>query len=159
MMTRDEIAIKLAQITGRPIQEFLDVEEENEQHSRQNSEITSNVNSTENRNSDDDTNTELPHRIRPTQGFNSPTDDRNFSQTRDNESDGHEVDSEFGGQIINGKVIGGREMTRKEYLKYTKGLTCDEILKHKYLYKMFRAEKQNEVFFHRWVDSFPKGQA
>ena len=74
MMTRDEIAIKLAQITGRPIQEFLDVEEENEQHSRQNSEITSNVNSAENRNSDDDTNTELPHRIRPTQGFNSPTD-------------------------------------------------------------------------------------
>jgi hypothetical protein len=155
-MTRDEIAIKLSQITGKPIEEFLDVEPEDEEFGEQNSEITNNGNSTENRNSDDDTDAQLLHRVRSIKNSDTLSVDDNLVQIRDSKSKEYTVDDKFGGHIINGKVIGGRQMTRKEYLKYTKELTSSSLLKHKYLYKMFRAEKQNEVFFHRWIDSFPK---
>lgn len=61
-----------------------------------------------------------------------------------------------GSKIVQGKIIGGRQMTRKEYLKYVKGLTYESIWTHPLHYKLFRAEGQGEGFYFRWVDQFPK---
>jgi hypothetical protein len=63
-----------------------------------------------------------------------------------------------GSKIVKNKILGGRQMTRKEYLQLKRGLTYEEIWTHPLLYKMFRSEGQNESFFTRWVENFPRGE-
>lgn len=62
----------------------------------------------------------------------------------------------FGGNIVNKYLINTRQMTRKEYLHYTKGLKQSEILENALLYVMFRSEGQAQVNFFEWLDRFKK---
>jgi hypothetical protein len=56
------------------------------------------------------------------------------------------------GFIINNAVV----MSKKEYLKHSKGKSQDEILSDPLLYVMFRSEDQSDVNFFSWLDRFPK---
>lgn len=91
---------------------------------------------------------------------NQVKNDENVIQVRDNNGNQvHKIDdyhNTFGGSIFNGYVINGREMTRKEYLTYSKNLKQDELLKHPLLYLMFRAEGQGEANFFDWLSKFKK---
>ena len=58
--------------------------------------------------------------------------------------------------ITNNKILGGRTMTRKEYLQYTKGLMREDVNNHPLIHKMFRSEGQSEAFFTKWLDRFPE---
>jgi hypothetical protein len=134
-----DIAKQLATITGKPIEEFLDGIMESDDGKR----------APERQRSDS----------RDVRG-NTASDNEDESicnTTETRHSDQERIqDDVFLGEYVNGKVMYGRKMTRKEYREYTKGKTQEEIFKSPYLYKMFRAEGQNEVFFPRWIDSFPK---
>lgn len=57
-------------------------------------------------------------------------------------------------EVRNNKILDGRDMTRKEYLKYTKHLSKQEVLNHPLMYRMFRSEEQMEGNFHSWLDQF-----
>jgi hypothetical protein len=61
-----------------------------------------------------------------------------------------------GSKIVGSVILNGRQMTREEYLKYTKGKTYDEIMGHPLMYKMFRAEGQLDPSFMSWPNKFPK---
>lgn len=87
---------------------------------------------------------------------------RNTS-TESNKSNKHvEYSSEIKAYLVlfeakdvrNNKILDGRNMTRKEYLKYTKKLSKQEVLSHPLLYRMFRSEEQMEGNFHSWLDQF-----
>lgn len=62
----------------------------------------------------------------------------------------------FGGNIVNKYLMDTRQMTRKEYLHYTKALNQSEVLEHPLLYIMFRSEGQAQVNFFEWLDRFKK---
>lgn len=62
----------------------------------------------------------------------------------------------FGGVIVNKYLMEARQMTRKEYLQYAKGLKQSEILDHPLLYCMFRSEDQSQVNFLEWIGRFKK---
>lgn len=62
----------------------------------------------------------------------------------------------FGGNIVNKYLMDARQMTRKEYLNYSKGLKQSELLEHPLLYVMFRSEGQAQVNFFEWLDRFKK---
>jgi hypothetical protein len=125
-----DIAKQLATITGRPIEEFLDGITEGQRSN------TSDVRGNNVSNNEDEP-------------ICNTTETRYNNQRRVR-------DDVFLGEYVNGKVMGGRKMTKKEYREHTKGKTQEEIFASPYLYKMFRAEGQSEVFFTRWIDSFPK---
>jgi len=60
----------------------------------------------------------------------------------------------YGGRILNKHVLDSRQLTRKEYLSLTKGLTRSQLLEHPLLYAFFRAEDQNEFNFFEWIKRF-----
>ena len=62
----------------------------------------------------------------------------------------------FGGIIVNKYLMETRQMTRKEYLQYAKGLKQSDVLDHPLLYSMFRSEDQSQVNFLEWIDRFKK---
>jgi hypothetical protein len=62
---------------------------------------------------------------------------------------GNIADSGF---ILSNEVV----MSKKEYLKHSKGKSQDEILSDPLLYVMFRSEDQSDVNFFSWLDRFPK---
>jgi len=62
----------------------------------------------------------------------------------------------FGGNIVNKYLMETRQMTRKEYLSYTKGLAQSELMDHPLLYTMFRSEDQAQVNFFEWINRFKK---
>ena len=61
-----------------------------------------------------------------------------------------------GSKIVNGAILNGRQMTKKEYNKYTKNLTLEEYYKHPLMYKIFRAEGQLDPNFMTFTDRFSK---
>jgi len=128
-MTREEVAAKLAQITGKPITEFF--------------------------------NGTMQARTTPIAKTRDVVDSDKV------ESGGHLVASpeimEYqalfsGSRIIKTTIHDGRQMTRKEYLAYTKNLTRQEICAHALLYKMFRAEGQLDPSFISWLKRFPEAE-
>lgn len=62
----------------------------------------------------------------------------------------------FGGIIVNKYLMDTRQMTRKEYLQYSKGLKQSDVLDHPLMYSMFRSEDQSQVNFLEWIDRFKK---
>jgi hypothetical protein len=62
----------------------------------------------------------------------------------------------FGGDVSNVYLLGTRQMTRKEYLNYSKGLSQKDVLEHPLLYCMFRSEGQGEGNFFEWLSRFKK---
>lgn len=56
------------------------------------------------------------------------------------------------GKIINNKV----EMSRKDFLKYSKDMTQEQALNDPLLHVMFRSEEQSQASFWDFLDRFPK---
>lgn len=69
-----------------------------------------------------------------------------------------ELQKLFKGSKISGggKLTGGRQMTKKEYNKYTKNMTIDEYYAHPLMFKIFRAEGQLDPSFMTFPNKFPK---
>lgn len=63
---------------------------------------------------------------------------------------------QFGGRIVNDYLLDSRQLTRKEYLAMTKGLTQSQLLEHPLLYAFFRSEDQSEFNFFEWLGKFKK---
>lgn len=134
MNDKYEIAKKLAAITGKPIEEFYS---EDMGHMAKTG-LTPHVNKT---------------------GTQPSTKNPMETSTRD-DCDNQET-LEFqkmfkGSGIVNDFIMDGRTMTRKEYLKYAKGLDYEALFEHPLHFKMFRAEGQTEAFYHRWTNKFPR---
>lgn len=145
-----DIAKKLAAITGKPLTEYY------------NGHITTETDMVESSSIETGT-------LRAT---SQAEDNRCQPDGRQDHSDGDGSDS-IGVDVItdeisaylkmfkatrcpNGQLTDGRQMTRKEYLSFKKGLTYENICEHPLLFKMFRSEGQNEAFFNRWLSQFPR---
>ena len=63
---------------------------------------------------------------------------------------------QFGGRIVNDYLLDSRQLTRKEYLAMTKGLTQSQLLEHPLLYAFFRSEDQSEFNFFEWLGKFKR---
>lgn len=66
-----------------------------------------------------------------------------------------EYADKYGGEIKDsGYIIGGRQITSREYSSIVRGMTQNELLYHPMLYKLFRAENQKESNFIQWINKF-----
>lgn len=63
---------------------------------------------------------------------------------------------QYGGRIVNQYILDSRQITRKEYLAMTKGMTQSQLLEHPLLYAFFRSEDQSEFNFFEWLGKFKK---
>ena len=62
---------------------------------------------------------------------------------------------EYNGKVVNNFILHFKTlMPRKEYLTLSKGMSEDEALGHPLLYVMFRSIDQNEVSFINWLGRF-----
>ncbi len=132
-MNKLEIAKKLAQITGKPITEFFN-EEKNESKSILCNEKIKNSEECSN------------NKVAPVIKEDHPEElikYRNMFK---------------GSKIVNGHIMNGRQMTRKEYLKYTRNMTEEEYFKHPLMYKIFRAEGQLDPNFLSFSNRFKKNE-
>lgn len=130
-MSKLEYAKKLAAITGKPISDFFNGTVKEESNECIKDELNVAVS--------EDKTTE-------TQPANK--------QVNANEST-NEITEELlefqkmfaGSRIVKNKIHDGRQMTKKEYNKYIKGLNIESYFEHPLMYKMFRAEGQLEHSF------------
>lgn len=137
-MTREEIAKKLSEITGKPVEGFFKNEKV----------IT-------------ETKVELRKEVKVESKpiLHVSKAGRNKSKSDNQDYKIEDYLKMFAGSRLSpnsDKIMGGRQMTRKEYNKFTKNLTYEANFKHPLHYKMFRAEGQTEAFYPRWCDRFPK---
>jgi hypothetical protein len=57
----------------------------------------------------------------------------------------------------NGTLIGfTKTMSKKDYQKYIKGKTQEDIFTDPLRYVLFRSEEQSDVNYFNWLDRFPK---
>lgn len=131
-MNELEIAKKLAAITGKPLSEYYSGTIPNESDKRP---IVLDA-----------------HKAEPV----PTTSDRNEEPVRGDISEEIlKYQKMFAGSTItNGKILFGRQMTKKEYNKYTKGLTIEEYYGHPLMYKMYRAEGQLDPSFMTFPERF-----
>lgn len=93
---------------------------------------------------------------------NKVEDVKDVVETKDNTDDRlntrkvEDYQAIFGGDVVNAYLLGTRQMTRKEYLSYSKGLTQEQLLQHPLLYCMFRSEDQGESNFFEWLARFKR---
>lgn len=147
MNSKLEIARKLAEITGKPITEFFDGEID-ETKSGQHDCITD----------------ATVHDTTTVKDNNTGISEEDVRQNKkDIEKDTRptvsgqllEYQKMFeGSKIVNKTIIGGRVMTRKEYLKITRGMTRQQYLNHPLVYKIFRAEGQVDASFMTFPNRF-----
>lgn len=139
--TKQDIALQLSQITGKPVEEFLD------DGNKQISGSSIQPQDDERPRSDE----QDVYGTRSTNGTSISVLDTNA--TKDSRVKRCDI---FETEYVNGRVIGGRQMTRKEYLQEIKGKTKQQIMDSIYLHKMFRSEGQREANFVHWMNSFPE---
>lgn len=141
-MSNTDVAIQLAAITGKPITEFF------------NGTITKISQAKCEKKVEKSTTLDAGEVKSPFTPFT----------TKKKETRSEEVDEEIleyqkmfeGSKIVNSVIMDGRQMTRKEYLKYTKKMTTEEYFKHPLMYKIYRAEGQTDVSFTIFSDMFKK---
>jgi hypothetical protein len=143
-MTNEEVARKLAAITGKPLSEFF------------NGTISS---------SGVKTSTLSPIEQTEVDKNNTLPRDKSKRGENNNTTVPSEEVLEYQKMFIGSKlskdntcIMDGRQMTRKEYLKLIKGLDRNSIFKHPLMYKMFRSEGQIEAAFPAWIEKFPKAK-
>lgn len=137
-MTREEIAKKLSEITGKPVEGFFKNEKVIAETKVQ-------------------LHKEVKVESKPTLHVSKTGNNKGKSDNQDYKIEDYL--KMFAGSRLspNGsKIMGGRQMTRKEYNKFTKNLTYEANFEHPLHFKMFRAEGQTEAFYTRWCDRFPK---
>lgn len=157
-MNKLDIAKQLAAITGKPITDFFkgEIDAKNEQSNEvapieceQETDINGDTGETESDTTisgdgkilvNEESQTEIP---RPKEAETRP-EVKELAKIFD------------ATKIVNNKIMDGRQMTRKEYLSYSKGLTEDEVGDHPLVFKMFRSEDQGEANFLYWLEKFPK---
>jgi len=131
-----EIAKKLAKITGKPLSDFYSGEIEDE--------VISEKVQIETRITDDALQIETVKQKSTPKEETTPTPE--LLKYRDIFKDS---------KIVRGRILYGRTMTRKEYLKYTKSIKSEQdYFTHPLMYKLFRAEGQTDANFLTFSDRF-----
>jgi len=129
-----DIAKKLAEITGKPITDFFNGEINEEEVDSEGSQIKNKSES-----------------VSPACEIGSDkSKSPNIKQTVEKESNVELIEYQKmfeGSKIVNKTIMGGRQMTRKEYLKIVRNMTKTEFYNHPLIYKIFRAEGQVEASF------------
>ena len=137
-MTDLEIAKKLAAITGKPLEEYYSGPET------------------------------IDKQDKPTVSNIKEIAAHNVSGSGDIKVEEHKIETESdwseeiiayqkmfaGSVIVKGKILNGRQMTKKEYNKYTKGMTIEEYYGHPLMYKMYRSEGQIDPSFMTFPERF-----
>ena len=148
-----EVALRLSKITNRPLEDFYEaptqqVEAINNQQAEEESvevEETDDSDSFDKDIQEDEGDSDVRIRNVHVRIPRVPTeDDAKLIQI-------------YGGRVSdNGKLICGRDITRKEYLALIKDMTQQDVLNSPLLYTLFRAEGQTEGHFWSWLERFPK---
>lgn len=180
-MTNEEVAKKLAQITGKPITEFFNGTV-NQEHVQMGDviAISSSTPSPEPKTSilrdteidENETRPNRKDRIKRKDVFCDVQIEfdkcRPNNQGQDNVDDAQYVAPVISGQlleyqklfpgskVVNGFLLEGRQMTAKEYQKYVRNMTSDEFLEHPLMHKIFRAEGQINPNFMEFSERFKK---
>lgn len=137
MMSKEDILKRLAEITGK-VKEYDDVKSQGDNAS------------TDIDNNEEET---LDDAIEIASDNSEPDAD---STTASTSASLIEFQKIFGGNIVNKYLLEARQLTKKEYVQYCKGLTQAELLEHPLLYMLFRAEEQSQVNFFEWLNRFKK---
>ena len=131
-----ETALRLSQITGRALEEFYD-----------------GCNRAEN-NSNDESVQDLPE---IEHGQDTSSEETISTNCETSLVELKILANKYEGDIVKGRVMNGREMTRKEYLEEKKKFnTKADFDNSPLLYKMFRAEGQTEANFLVWSNKIEK---
>lgn len=152
-----ETAMKLAKITGRPLEDFYNGTDEGiKEVQGQNVENkTTEIRCSEKTESDipeiQDDEVESIRGTSIRDGRNAKEDDGASRKT-----DVYTI--KYGGRYSgNGKLIEHtQDMKKVEYNQITKKMTQKEVLNHPLLYVLFRAEEQKEGHFWSWLEQFSK---
>lgn len=161
-----ETAMKLAKITGRPLEEFYNgvretVEDKQEEEvPLEEQEIQCSDGLEEDIGEIEDIDEEtIDVDDEETIDVDDEDDNRPVIEKDDTtirEDDVYTV--KYGGKYsTNGVIINHtKDMTNAEYKSLTKKMTQNELLKSPLLFVFFRAEEQNEGHFWHWLEKFPK---
>ena len=148
-----EVALRLSKITNRPLEDFYEAP-------------TQQVEAI-------DDQQEEEAEVDVEQGDDSDSIDEDVQEVKDGtpvrlrvvhervprgttEEDGKLIELYGGRMSDNGKLICGRDITRKEYLALIKDMTQQDVLNSPLLYTLFRAEGQTEGHFVQWLSGFPE---
>jgi hypothetical protein len=134
-MSKDEVLQKLAEITGKA-KELSYVE-------NQRVDASEDIDNNEEKAVDD-----------IAEARSNTTERSSENSTTSATSSLEDLQKIFGGNIVNKYLMDTRQMTRKEYIHYTKGLKRSELMDHPLLYLMFRSEDQAQVNFFDWINRF-----
>ena len=145
-----QTAMRLATITKRPLEDFYDgptesqnIEQTEEEHVEANEEVSSEEIESDVQEVQD----VAPVRLREVHA--------NVPVALTDEA--RKLIENYGGRMSeNGKLICGRDITRKEYLALIKDMTQQDVLNSPLLYVLFRAEGQTEGHFVQWLSGFPE---
>jgi hypothetical protein len=152
IMSKEDLATKLAAITGKDLTEFIKNEngEENGKEREEDSVIPKH-------NCDDESLEEDRDMVSSLESDNDEDDIEGYSEPSQEVINYAE---QFGGTIslYGYSILGGRQMTKAEYKEFTRGMTQVKLLEHPLRFKMFRAEGQLEASFINWVNRFPRGE-
>ena len=143
-----ETALKLSQITGRPLEEFYNGDNDK-------SKTNENCKAKPTKDSG---------KIEHIQANDSNSSIRESSGDKCEEVSNGDTSTyletlrkTYSAEIINGKIMRGRQMTRKEYLaEKRKFKSSDEFWVSPLIYKMFRAEGQVTPSFVEWTTNMEK---
>lgn len=153
-----ETAMKLAKITGRPLEEFYDGVLETIED-KQAEEILLEEQELQCSDGSEEDIDEIQDLDEEAIDADDEDDNRPVIEgvnTAVREDDVYTV--KYGGKYsTNGVIINHtKDMTNAEYKSLTKKMTQNELLKSPLLFVFFRAEEQNEGHFWHWLEKFPK---
>lgn len=164
MNSINDIALKLAEITGKPVTNFIKSNgigfcecglpwdsdgvchgnhEEREQTKEENLEKRENIS---------------PMEIQVDIGEIRDNKEKGIKNKVQRPDVPAEVLEQYGGEAVNGKILrGSKQMSRKEYLaEKRKFKTVDDLWQSPLIYLMFRSEGQPEANFVIWVTTIEK---
>ena len=150
-----ETAMKLAKITGRPLEEFYSGVRETIED-KQEEEVLLEEQTIQCSNGPEED-------LNETEDLNDETiDEYNHKSSNKEDNTGSREDDvytvKYGGKYSpNGKLINHtKEMTNIEYKSITRKMTQKQLYDSPLLFVLFRAEGQTDASFSSWVDRFPK---
>ena len=161
-MSSYETALKLASITGRPLTDFYkqDITGKCSCGSTWNEYGVCNGTHEENKQAEKiqvekrESLVKAQDAVHLRENGNKEKESKNKIQRQDVSA---ELLAQYGGEVVNGKILRARQMTRKEYLETKRKFkSVDEFWKSPLLYVMFRSEGQQEASFVHWTSAIEK---